>query len=125
MVALSVAGGVAGLMVREKTDLSCWCLAITISDSGSVVVRTRLRAESPVILTAPIAASKHEWLRLVRHGGEFTAFHSPDGETWSRLSSLKPPGLGLKVPVGFFASGATKAGSATAMFDHIALTVGK
>jgi regulation of enolase protein 1 (concanavalin A-like superfamily) len=121
----SISGGVAGIMVREKVELSCWCLAATIADDGSVVVRTRLRAESPVILAAPVSEPKQGWLELVRRGSSLIVAHSVDGKTWRVLSTLAPPGLGAKVPVGFFASGATASGSATATFDRLALKLAK
>jgi regulation of enolase protein 1 (concanavalin A-like superfamily) len=121
----AIAGGVAGIMVREKVEPSSWCLAATIGEDGSVTLRTRLRSDSPAILAAPIRAPRQSWLRLVRRGSSLTVAYSPDGKNWRTLNSLTPQGMGSKVPAGFFASGATKTGTGTATFDQLALRLGK
>jgi regulation of enolase protein 1 (concanavalin A-like superfamily) len=121
----AISGGVAGIMVREKVALSCWCLAATIADDGSIIVRTREHAETPAILTTPLPSPKQGWLEMVRRGPSLIVAHSADGKTWRVLSTLAPPGMSAKVPVGFFASGATATGSATATFDHLSLKLGK
>ena len=121
----AIAGGVAGIMVREKVEPSSWCLAATVAEDGSVTLRTRVRADSPAILAAPIRAPKQSWLRLVRRGSSLTIAYATDGKNWRTLNSISPRGLGSKVPAGFFASGATKTDSGTATFDHLALTTAK
>jgi serine/threonine protein kinase/regulation of enolase protein 1 (concanavalin A-like superfamily) len=120
----AIAGGVGGIMVREKVEPSSWCLAATIAEDGSVTLRTRLRSDSPAILAAPIRAPKRSWLRLVRRGSSLTIAYSTDGKNWRTLNSLNPPGIGSKVPAGFFASGAVKTGTGTATFDQLALKFG-
>ena len=121
----AIAGGVAGIMVREKVEPSSWCLAATVAEDGSVTLRTRVRSESPAILAAPIRASKQSWLRLGRRGSSLTVAYATDGKNWRSLSTITPQGMGSKVPAGFFASGATKTGTGTATFDQLALTLGK
>ena len=123
--AASVAGGLGGIMVREKVDLSCWCLAATIADNGNVLVLLRQRPETAAVTGARFGGPKQAWLRLSRHGPMLTAEYAPDGRTWKTVATMTPPNLPAKIPAGFYASALTKTGSATATFDHLALTLGK
>ena len=121
----NVTGGLGGIMVRENLGLSCWCLAITIADSGAVAVKFRQTLDAPAVPGAQFAAAPHGWLRLARHGPRLSAEYSTDNQTWTNVGTLSPPNLASKVTVGFFASGVTKTGSATATFDNLAFTPGK
>lgn len=119
----SVSGGVAGLMVREDLELSRWCLAVTASEDGSVIAKTRPAPDIAASVSTPVPGPPQQWLKLTRRGGTFEAQRSSDGQTWQPAGSFTPPGMPEKVSAGFITHALTKAGAATATFDHINLLI--
>jgi hypothetical protein len=74
------------------------------------------------------------WLRLTRSGDTITGYESADGAHWTRVGSVRLPGLGAVAQVGLFAAsplhtvttrsfgGVTSTGGpslATGVFDHV------
>ncbi|MGB2809394.1 MAG: hypothetical protein WBC22_16755, partial [Sedimentisphaerales bacterium] len=74
-------------MVRQNlTDGSQHCqMVVTGTDAGGVAMQWRdtLNGGSGWTETnADPAVAEPEWIRLVRSGNVFTAFHSEDGSSW-------------------------------------------
>jgi ABC-type transport system involved in multi-copper enzyme maturation permease subunit len=74
------------------------------------------------------AASAPRWLRLVRSGDTITGYASSGGQHWTKVGSVRLPGLPTTVQVGLFATSPVNFHGdtgfptlATATFDHLSI----
>ncbi|MEU3074080.1 hypothetical protein [Streptomyces laurentii] len=51
-----------------------------------------------------VSATSPRWLRLTRSGDTLTGYESADGETWTKVGTVRPSGLPKTVRVGLFAT---------------------
>lgn len=76
----------AGVMIRETLQPnSKHAMALVSPTSGTSFLKRASTGGSTTATNAPGAAPY--WLRLVRNGSTFTAYRSPDGQTWTTIGS--------------------------------------
>jgi hypothetical protein len=64
------------------------------------------------------------WVRILRAGNDFSAWHSDDGTTWSRRGSIKTiTEMGTSPLVGLAITSAVPATASTAVFDSLNFTI--
>ncbi len=77
----------AGLMLRQDTGTGAVYYAAFVTPGNGIVIQYRgtqgLRTTTPI--TTPGAAPR--WLRIARFGSVFSTYTSPDGSTWTYLTS--------------------------------------
>lgn len=112
----------AGLMIRESLNANSRNVYALTSPGTGVALQARsatggttTRVDGPVV-AVPV------WLRLVRAGSTYTAYHSLDGDNWTRISS-QTVSMPSTVYVGVAVTSRATT-SATAVVDNIALTTG-
>jgi hypothetical protein len=121
----------AGLCIRESLDGGSPRVAecITPVDGSQFLYRETTEGKTVRILPDAAAAPKPSvpkgtfpcWLKLVRHGNEFTGYESLDGETWWLTGTIK---LDLKTDalIGISSSSHTTNTLTTSVFDHVTVT---
>ena len=131
VVAMDNPGGVAhakaGLCLRESLEAGARhvTLCTTPTDGAQFLYRevangktTRFRAEAGEQKAAVAKGQFPCWLKLVRHGNEFSGFESADGATWQPTGrvTLELPGAAL---AGLTASSHKTNILTKAKFDHV------
>ena len=115
----------AGLMFRQATDTGAVYYAVFVTPGKGLVVQYRstqgLRTTTPV--TAPGAAP--QWLRIARSGSVFSAYTSPDGSTWTYLSSSAVMlSMSSQVLAGLAVSSSNGGAVSTASFSSVSMAPG-
>jgi hypothetical protein len=78
----------AGLMIRESVAAGSRHAAVVMTPGIGGFFHARTTTGGTTSLTeGPWWASAPHWLKLVRQGSTFTAYTSPDGTTWTLLTT--------------------------------------
>jgi beta-glucanase (GH16 family)/regulation of enolase protein 1 (concanavalin A-like superfamily) len=91
-----------GLMIRESTAVGARSAAVVWGPVNQLVEfnrRTTTNGGAGGTLTAREIIDP-PWLRLTRRGNTFTAYHSPDGQSWSRVGSPQTITMASNVLIG-------------------------
>ena len=64
------------------------------------------------------------WVRIIRNGGSFTAWRSPDGVTWTQIGSAKTITMGPTAYIGLALTSNNTGSTCTAVLDNITITGG-
>lgn len=107
-----------GVMVRESlTAQSRHALALTSVAKGHAFQR-RPETGGLSVHTGGGAGAPPAWVRLVRTGDLFEAYHSSDGESWTAIGSDTIP-MAATVYVGLAVTSHNTTTATTAVFDHV------
>lgn len=107
----------AGVMLRDSLNPMSSHVAIVLTRSGQVEVRTRSEIAgktSSSIASAPSA----KWVRIRRAGTTISTFYSADGVSWTTLNPSSTVTLGSQIFGGLVLSN-QGSGNAVAEFDNI------
>ena len=125
-----VAHAKASLCLRESLDPGARgvSLSVTAGDGTQFLYReekdgktARVPAEADAQKDAVPKAQFPCWLKLVRHGKEFTASESVDGQKWAPTGKITLP-LSPDTVIGLAASSHKKDVLTKAVFDQVKLT---
>ncbi len=95
----------AGVMIRESLGNTARMVFLHISPySVSLTYRVTPGSYAFMAYAGPPRPAPDNWLRLVRAGNTFTAYHSPNGVDWRPVSLPVTLDLGGEVYVGLAAS---------------------
>ncbi|TAE77927.1 MAG: glycosyl hydrolase family protein [Verrucomicrobia bacterium] len=92
----------AGLMIRESTAPGARSASVVWGPVNQLVEfnrRTTGNASASSTLT-PRDIVEPPWLRLTRRGNTFTAYRSPDGQSWTRVGSPQTIAMSANALVG-------------------------
>jgi regulation of enolase protein 1 (concanavalin A-like superfamily) len=115
-------GPKAGVFMGESLEAGARQMALTMSSKKELTLFTRTvkdRASDQTIvkgLKFPI------WLKIVRYGNNFSAFHSSNGQTWTLVGS-EWIGLPTTANVGLLVSSGSTSNAATATYDSVAIGI--
>jgi regulation of enolase protein 1 (concanavalin A-like superfamily) len=110
----------AGVMIRAAADPGAAHAFMLVSSTRGLAFQRRVSAGSVSTHTAGPSAPAPYWVRLVRTGHLFTAYASPDGDTWSVVGSDWVP-MAADVLVGLAVTSHTTASLASATFDGLSI----
>lgn len=120
----------AAVCIRESVEAGARhvTLSVTASDGTQLLYRdkagektTHLVPDAPPPKNAVVPKGKFPcWLKIVRHGDEFTGYESVDGETWQVSGKVKLD-LPADTIVGLTASSHKPDALTKATFDHVAV----
>ena len=91
-----------GLMIRESTAVGARSAAVVWGPVNQLVEfnrRSTTNGGASGTLTAREIIDA-PWLRLTRRGNTFTAYHSPDGQSWTRVGSPQTITMASNVLIG-------------------------
>jgi ABC-type transport system involved in multi-copper enzyme maturation permease subunit len=115
----------AGLLLTSSTRQGSAYAAVMATGSNGIRFQYDYTHDIPGPQEA-VTASAPRWLRLIRSGDTITGYTSSDGRHWTRVGSVRRPGLPTTVQVGLFATspvdfrgGTGHPTLATASFDQI------
>lgn len=113
----------AGLMFRETLapDARYCMVMMTSGQGGALQYRTAIGGNTSRAQALDLQCPY--WVKLVRAGSMFTAFHSPDGSNWTQLDVPATVGFGASAYAGFAVSARNTNLLDTATFDNFALNV--
>jgi chitodextrinase/regulation of enolase protein 1 (concanavalin A-like superfamily) len=111
----------AGVMFRETLAAGATNAFAAITPSSGVVyqVRPTTGAASFDVTYGPIVATPY-WVRMVRAGNLFTAYYSPDGNTWTSLGQDTIT-MASQAYVGLAVSSHANGTLSTAVFDNVTI----
>ncbi|GAA0274607.1 hypothetical protein GCM10009527_083790 [Actinomadura nitritigenes] len=88
----------AGIIVKDGLRPGSHYAAIMVTGGHGV----RMQHDYVHDTAAPRAVASARWLRLVRSGETVTGYGSADGARWTRVGSVRLPGLATEVRAGAF-----------------------
>ncbi|MCB1132648.1 MAG: carbohydrate binding domain-containing protein, partial [Verrucomicrobiae bacterium] len=115
-----------GLMIRESNATGARHAAVTWGPVNQLVDFSRrsstngntVKTETPRDFIDP------PWLRLTRRGNVFTAWHSPDGEAWTRLGTPQTINMAANALVGIPACSDDPSRFTEAVLDNVSIVPG-
>jgi RHS repeat-associated protein len=113
----------AGIMIRETLNAD----ATTASDAyyqSYMMVLNRTSTGASTGGDADLLATPPYWLKLVRSGGTFTSYASPDGSTWTQLETGSAISMAQNAYVGLAVSSRDNTTLRTVTFDNVSVTIG-
>ncbi len=123
--------GKAGVLVKKKAEPGASYAALMLTHGHGVRLQNDFVHDKA---GSKASAGDPRWLRLTRDGTTLTGYESADGKDWSKVGSVKVPGLTGGVQVGMFVTspmvtkmdrqfGSVSVGSepsrSTAVFDQV------
>ncbi len=113
----------ASVCIRESLEPGARhaTMAVTPGDGTLFLWREQANAKTSSSNTGKDKGRFPCWLKVVRHGKEFTGYESGDGETWIQVGKIELD-FGPEAVAGLCASSHETAKLAKATFDHVALT---
>jgi ABC-type transport system involved in multi-copper enzyme maturation permease subunit/regulation of enolase protein 1 (concanavalin A-like superfamily) len=125
----------AGIIIKHGTRQGSAYAAMLVTGAHGVRMQDNFTGDTAG--RPGIASAAHpRWLRLTRSGDTITGYDSADGTHWTRVSTVRLPGLPSTVQAGLFAAspsytvtqnsfgGSSSTGGpaqATGAFDHVTL----
>jgi hypothetical protein len=111
----------AGVMLRETLDAgSPYAFAAGLPSASVYQYRTGSGADAASSPYYP--ATYPFWVRLVRANGNFTAFSSADGATWTPMGSPVSIDMAAEVYAGLAVTSTNSGALNTAVFDSVSIT---
>jgi uncharacterized membrane protein len=111
----------AGVMFRETLDAGS---AYAFASGFPSISRFQYRAISGANADGSpyFPATYPFWLRLVRANGNFTAYSSPDGVTWTQMGNSVSIAMGARIYAGLAVTSVNNTALNTAVFDSVSIT---
>jgi hypothetical protein len=113
----------AGVMFRETSSPGSKFAAMFISAANGASFEARSATGANAVATHGAAATDPYWVRLVRANNVLTGFISPNGTSWTQVSSSTLP-MATTLEVGLAVTSHAQGVLTTAVFDNITITSG-
>lgn len=110
----------AGVMIRNSLAADDVFVAINITPANRTDFSDRTIKGTSGPFTETDGSPAPYWVRLVRTGNSIGAYRSPDGVTWTLMSTVTLP-LGSKAYVGLDVCAHNDNAISTSTFDHVAI----
>ena len=111
----------AGIMIRQGLTADSPSVLVAVTPANGLAFQRRFTVGGPTSHTSGAKASAPYWLKLVRLGDQFTAYQSPDGVSWRRISAVVIR-MGATTRIGLAVSSHHDGVLSTAVFDQVAIT---
>ncbi|MGH8021816.1 MAG: endo-1,3-alpha-glucanase family glycosylhydrolase, partial [Opitutaceae bacterium] len=109
-----------GLMFRASLDADSAFVGVYLSPGAGLTMQWRNTSGGNANGTAAIRSSAPRWLRLARRGNTFTGYHSADGSSWVKITSVAI-GLPSAAQAGLALTSHNRSTAATAVLDNFSL----
>jgi regulation of enolase protein 1 (concanavalin A-like superfamily) len=111
----------AGVMIREDLTAGSRHVMVVVTPGKGVAMQYRPASGAASVQAADVPGAAPAWVRLVRHGGTFTASWSADGEHWTTLGSVNVPFAATQFYIGLPITSHNAASSASVTFDDVSV----
>jgi len=117
----------AGVMLRNSTATDArtaiMSMYLPTSTAGAASYRTRATDGGSIVVgTTAGTATFPSWVRVVRSGNSFAGYTSPNGQTWTQVSTSKTITMDATLRVGLVVSANSSTALCTGVFDNITIT---
>jgi autotransporter-associated beta strand protein len=110
----------AGVMMRENLNTNSRHATMDHTPNNAMEFIWRTASNVNAAATTTSGAPLARWVRLVRSGNSFTAYHSADGlPTWAMLGTAQTIAMGASARVGLVVSAGNNGVLGQATFDHV------
>ena len=111
----------AGVMIRETLGAGATHAAVELTPSNGALFQVRTTTgDNAVDTQGPIVAAPY-WVRVIRLGGIFTGYVSPDGVTWTQVGQYAIT-MASQAYVGLAVTSHDNGMLSTAVFDNVTVT---
>jgi regulation of enolase protein 1 (concanavalin A-like superfamily) len=110
----------AGVMVRESLNPDSVNAFMTMSSQNGALFSTRVSTGAASTSSGLGGISAPYWLKLVRHGSNFTGFSAPDGSNWTLVGTASVP-MATNIFVGLAVTAHNNVLSNTATFTSVTI----
>ena len=90
----------AGVMIRESLAANSKHAMMIVTPDGKASFQRRVATAGSSAHDTVYGQSTPRWVRIVRSGNNFTAFHSANGTSWSQVGSTTSISMGTQVYMG-------------------------
>jgi hypothetical protein len=112
-----------GLMMREGTAADARHVSLVFQGvNGSLSFNRRTAAGATVTSTTVTLPPGPRWLKLSRVGNDFNAWHSVDGEVWTRVGTAQTLAFATGLRVGIATTSGNTARPARGLFSQVSVT---
>ena len=112
-----------GLMMREGTAADARHVSLVFQGvNGSLSFNRRSTAGATVTSTTVTLPPGPRWLKLSRVGNDFNAWHSVDGEVWTRVGTVQTLAFSSGLRVGIATTSGNTARPARGLFSQVSVT---
>lgn len=112
----------AGLMVRETLDVGSKAVFAKLRYGSGFGLQFRDTTNDTYWTSDYDAYGAPYWMRIVRSDTSFSAYMSPDGSTWTQISTTMTLSMTTNVYIGMAICSHDAAVLGTATFDNVSLT---
>ncbi len=109
----------AGVMVRASLDPNAVNAMVAVTPGNGVTFQYRSATGGGSLNTA-VGGTAPRWVRLVRSGNTFTAFHSANGSAWTQIGSTVLTNIST-AHIGLAVTAHNNSALCTATFDNVTL----
>jgi uncharacterized protein YjdB len=113
----------AGVMIRENLTANSNHAYCAITPSNGVIFQRHLVSGNVTNQTQITGIAAPRWVRVVRSGNTFTAYHSNNGNSWTQIAS-ETIGMGTNVYVGMAVTSHNDGVLCTGSFDNVTVSAG-
>jgi hypothetical protein len=110
----------AGVMIRETSAPDSRHVFMAFSAGNRLAFQRRTAATGETVSSGDAGGAAPYWVRLVRTGDLYRAFHSADGLAWTEAGSETIPMRG-ELRAGLAVTAHTNAAVCTATFDNVSV----
>src|SRR4029077_766827 len=109
----------AGVMIRETLAPGAANAAVVVMPTNAVQFQRRVSTNGTSVYSRATGAGivVPYWVKLIRFGNVFTAYHSADGSTWKALGTSTIP-MSSNVLIGLAVTSHNNTVGSQATFDH-------
>jgi regulation of enolase protein 1 (concanavalin A-like superfamily) len=111
----------AGVMMRDGVTAGAAHATMFVSSGKGTAFQYRATAAGTTANVYGPAATAPYWVKMVRLGTSFTAYASPDGVTWTQVST-QTLSMGSTINVGLAVTSHKNGTLATVTFDNVTVT---
>jgi alpha-galactosidase len=90
----------SGVMIRESAAPGSVNAAVLVSSEGGVVFQRRSSTSGSTAVSRVEGLRAPRWVKLVRTGNSFSAYHSADGAVWTQIETSQTINMAASATVG-------------------------
>ena len=113
-----------GVMIRESATAGSANAAVLVSAEGGVVFQRRSSANGSTAVSRVEGLRAPRWVKLVRTGNSFSAYHSADGAVWTQIETSQTINMAASATVGLAVCSHKVDTLAESTLDNVAVSGG-
>jgi len=108
-----------GVMIREGTNAGSRNAAVLMTPGGGVVFQRRTSTGGSTASTQASGVVVPRWVKLVRTGNSFSAYHSADGVAWTQIGTSQTNNMATSATLGLAVTSHADGTLCTSTMDNV------